>query len=541
MGSRRGPQHHQVHGRRFSLTTIGQTQEPMTLRWYLDVLSERWRVVIASTVVGAVLAVLFLTLSSDQVTARTVVRLDVIAATPFERNDAASRLIDSETEVALASSFEVSSRAAASLADGTTSREIQESTSVSSVLDATVINVRYTAGSEEAAMRGADAVANAYLQYRSDEAQAQIDAYASLIEDELATARLELASLAERRATYEPDSPLALQAEVDRSIALQALSALTNQRYELASIDATAGSIISPASENPVVYSPSTRLVLMGGVFGGLLVGAALAFVRNATAKRVSNLRQLGVHLGAPSLGSVEIGQAGSHPEAISSGEARAVGVRLLAELPIGLNSLAAIDVTDSDDVSLAPFIVAASVAELGETATVVVAGATREELDRVVAAFDLHVVDTAAGLPRYASSLNPGMHVVCADAHEGRTAFAEVINRSTVSTPGGNRSGFAIIVVSGRADEETRILALGEAEAVVVFVALGRTQRSAIEGIAEMSARFGKRVLGAVTVTGKPSRSPRQVKSDGNEHALLESPNGPPAATESAPAVGRL
>ena len=77
-----------------------------------------------------------------------MVSLDVIAATPFDRNESASRLIDSETEVALASSFEVSSRAAVLLADGTTSREIRDSTSVSSVLDATVINVSYTAVSE---------------------------------------------------------------------------------------------------------------------------------------------------------------------------------------------------------------------------------------------------------------------------------------------------------------------------------------------------------------------------------------------------------
>ena len=52
------PAHHQVDGGG-SLTMLEQTHEPITLRWYLDVVRERWRVVIASTT-WVSLAVLFL-------------------------------------------------------------------------------------------------------------------------------------------------------------------------------------------------------------------------------------------------------------------------------------------------------------------------------------------------------------------------------------------------------------------------------------------------------------------------------------------------
>jgi len=521
---------------------LAQTQEPMTLRWYLDVLRERWRVVYASTVVGALLAVLFLALTTEQVTARTVVRLDVIDATPFDRNDAASRLIDSQTEVALASSFEVSSRAAALMADGTTSREIRDSTSVSSVIDATVINVSYTAETEAAALKGADAVADAYLQYRSDEAQARIDAYANSVEGELETARLELASLTEQLASFEPDSPLALQAEVDRTIALQSLSALTNQRYELGSIDATGGSVISPASENPLEYSPSTRLVIVAGVFGGLLVGAALAFVRNATAKRVSNARQLGVQLGATALGSVEISQALVQPGVFQSRESRAVSARLLTEFPIGLNTLLAVDATEANDISLGPFIVAASMVELGEVVDVVVVGATGADRAQLAAALDLHGVDEASSPLRYRSSLVAGLHVLFVEAHEGRAAFAATIDHSTTAPDGeGPRAGFTMIVVPNGADEETQFVALGAAEAVVVFVEFGRTRRSRLQTVAVTSARVGVQVLGAVAVKGRAPDFVRKLTKRDSGRASFESPNGPPAGSGSTPAVGRL
>ena len=113
--------------------------------------------------------------------------------------------------------------------------------------------------------------------------------------------------------------------------------------------------------------------MIISGVFGGFLVGPALAFVRNATAKRVSNRQQLQVHLGAPSLGSVAIGQAVSCPGAFESGDVRAVSARLLTGLPVGLTTLLVVDETDSKEASFAPLIVAASMAELGETVNVVV------------------------------------------------------------------------------------------------------------------------------------------------------------------------
>src|SRR5690606_25497332 len=135
-------------------------------------------------------------------TARTIVRVDVIAAGAFDTNEAASRLIDSATEAELASSFEVASRAAAALADGTTTREIRDSTSVSTLSDTTVMDLRYTAPTADAARRGADAVASAYLDYRSDEATGRIAAQLDAIDARRTGLREELATLVEEMATF---------------------------------------------------------------------------------------------------------------------------------------------------------------------------------------------------------------------------------------------------------------------------------------------------------------------------------------------------
>jgi capsular polysaccharide biosynthesis protein len=100
-------------------------------------------------------------------TARTVVSMNVIGSSPDRPTDAASRLIDISTETELASSFEVASLASEVLDGRLSAREIRDNVEVSTVTDATVLVVNFTASNADDARAGADAVAQGYLDYRS--------------------------------------------------------------------------------------------------------------------------------------------------------------------------------------------------------------------------------------------------------------------------------------------------------------------------------------------------------------------------------------
>ena len=272
--------------------TSSQVNDAVSLRWYLAVLRERWKVVVVGAVVGLLLASAFLVLTEKSYTARTVVSMNVIGSLPTRPTDAASRLIDTTTEIQVASSFEVASLASEELGGTISACEIRDNVSVSTVAEATVLVVNYTATTADGAREGVDAVAMGYLDYRSALAAERIDEDVAFIEVRIEQLRSELDDLATELTRQEPDSDGALRVETDRSVLLESLRTLLGQQFELERIDTSAGLIISPADENYVEVSPSRSMVLASGLLGGLLVGVIVAFVANAT----SSDR----HLGAP-------------------------------------------------------------------------------------------------------------------------------------------------------------------------------------------------------------------------------------------------
>jgi len=173
-----------------------------------------------------------------------------------------------------------------------------------------------------------------------------------------------------------------------------------------------------------------------------------------------------------------------------------------------------AADVTETAGMSLAPFAVAASLAELGNAVSVVVVGATHRERAQLVEALRLWAVDTVGQhdlqLASHRPSSGADMLVSFASGRGGPLAFeSEVEAARTATVDDATATVLTVIVVSGRADEDARIVAFGAAVRAVVFVALGKSQRSAIHSVVDLADRSNCRVVGTVTVR-RPSRRRR-------------------------------
>jgi capsular polysaccharide biosynthesis protein len=514
-----------------SRASAAPVNDAVSLRWYFAVLRERWKIVAIGAVVGLLVASAFLALVENSYTARTVVSMTVIGSSPDRPTDAASRLIDISTETEVASSFEVASLASEALDGRLSARAIRDSVDVSTVADATVLVVNFTAPSADAAREGADAVAQGYLDYRSTIADQRIDEAVAFIELRVDELRRELDDLAAELARQDPDSEGELRVETDRSILLESLRTLLGQQFELERIDTSAGRIISPAAENYVEVSPSTSMVLVSGLLGGLLLGAVAAFIVNATSRTVVSQRQLAALLGAQSLGEVSVEDTARTREDVEAADVRGAATRLVGEITDEDNTVVVVDTAGDSTPTVLPFLIAGSVAHGRRPVNVVVAGLSDAERDRVIESLGLTEVRTNLPKPgsgRVARVVHrtvyrmPGssrVRMVFVPNDGGPSQFEGAVEQAGERPPRNSDDVPPIVwvVVTGDADTDARIMAMRSADAAVIVSRLGATMRHSVEEFVQMSDHFGCRVLGSLIAHESKSGATRHRRRSGD------------------------
>ena len=248
------------------------------------VLKRRWRVVVLGVLLGLLAAGALFVLSPPKATAVTLANADVIPAEPFAKDRPASDLIDAETEAQIARSSTVTTSVSDSLGGDMSPAEVRRATTATLLPNGTVMRIEFTADTKSQAVEGADLVARAYLDYRSELAQDKVDA--SL--DQLTKGRTELAA---ELATLQQQLREATTAEAKSRVQSQlsvvngTLTSMSSQLSELQSLDTTGGTVLSSAGGASL--SPSPSILVLGGLLGGLLLGIVLAFLVNTLDRRV--------------------------------------------------------------------------------------------------------------------------------------------------------------------------------------------------------------------------------------------------------------
>lgn len=267
--------------------------QSVSLSYYAQVLRQRAWLVVLCTLLGAAVAAAALALIPVRATATAAVSADVISADPFNPSRSASGLIDPAGEALVADSFTVASRAAEQLGGSHTPQELREATEVTVVADTTVLRIAVTAESAERARTMADALAQAYLDHRSQQAQERIDRTLERVNTRLSTLRDDLTEVDTVLRGAEEGSPERAQAETDRSLLDLEINAVLAEAASAQNIDTTGGSILSPAASNPIDYFPPPVPVLVTGTLAGLGLGVLLAFLLNALNTRVRGPREV--------------------------------------------------------------------------------------------------------------------------------------------------------------------------------------------------------------------------------------------------------
>jgi len=423
------------------MTDASSIQPEIELRRYWDILVARWPVVLMTMGLGLLISALYLVVVPSTFVATTTVSVFPITTDPYAANRNSSNLIDMSAEAVTASSFMVAEIAADGTGGAWDTTQLRRATAVTPGSDSTTMTITVEAASEERARAGASAMAEAYLQARSDQAASSIDSVVERDRDRIEEHREQLTDAIERLAAAQPGSPAAAEASSDQQTLNLQISALLARISSLEGIDTTGGAILNPASMTGVTVKPSWMVVLATGLAAGLGVGVIASFLTHSRRKKVTTPRNLRREL-----------------ELVTLGE--------LAEADVVLDSPAV-----------------ASIAQ-----RVLRMGALNDA--RVVTV----LFDAAAPWPSVlAESLAASM----------RESGTSAVVASSPTSLGDVSGDVVLLPVAPDASHAERLHALRVSDVVVFVAGVGKTSiRSLATHIAD-AAGMGARVIGAVLVTG--------------------------------------
>lgn len=312
---------------------------------YVWVFRRQWVVIVLITLLGIISAGAYLFVTPRSVVATTTLNLSVIMTEPFSSQRPASGLLDGPTEADIARSHVVAMRAAILLGSGATPTEIRSASEISSGASATVLKVMFTAPSQKAAVEGANAVASAYLAFRSDQADARVATIVSALTEQIDSLNEQLNEANTVIASTPPQSSQHVQALTQQQQVLTELDGLLTERNALRSVDTTGGIVLSDAENNPVYVLPSRLSTLLLGAAAGLVLGVAVAFMRNPFDHRVRGAKEMSRLLRAPVLTESPVRGHGSR------NRLRLAQERILTDMSPG-GTLLVIDTTSEGDLS---------------------------------------------------------------------------------------------------------------------------------------------------------------------------------------------
>jgi capsular polysaccharide biosynthesis protein len=384
----------------------------LDLGYYGAVLRRRWRVVLAGLLVGVLGGIAYLATAPKMVTATSTVNLNLISTSSFDISKPPSQLLDPETEIQIATSSEVLNTAASELGNGKSLGQMRSATTVTPVTGATVVKISYSASTKREAVAGADAIANAYLDYRSTTAANRVQKIVNKLALQRANFRNQLKRDNTRIANNDPTTPAAVQADSDRQLINIELTSLVSQINTLNGVDTSGGDLLTSASDNAVKYTPTKTLVLGAGILLGLIAGFVLAFVANAFDRRIADGRTLSAIGGGEILSELRSRRAFVPAEGADLDQVRSLRERLLASVGPGGN-LVVLDLVIRDRPSDIAVNLALSMVERGGPVRLVLPDHGPDDVRLLVRALDLRSADKSSEVVTYTSSWAPGLEVV--------------------------------------------------------------------------------------------------------------------------------
>jgi len=270
--------------------------------------------------------------------------------------------------------------------------ELAAQVTVTSPLDSQVLNITFAAASAHGAAEGANAFANAYLDYRETIAQEDIDRRTGRVQSQIADLQKSLSAL-------KPG-----QNDTQRGLLQNQIQQLQNQLNAYQTSVVNPGELAGKAVEPRSPSSPKRLLYLAGGLLLGLLAGIVTAVLRDRRYDRVRNAAELQHSLGAPVIVELGVSEGGSKPGPLAATSAtrgaEADAYRTLSTAVTAHSTDSRVVLlcgTGQDGLSLAPLNLAATFAMQGLEAVLV---GPRQAMQPAVELLDIPALPAPSGAP---------------------------------------------------------------------------------------------------------------------------------------------
>lgn len=249
-----------------------QTKVPtVRLADLMITLGRRWPVILVTTLFCAALGFVLGVTAPRNYTATATLTVSPITTSPFS-SAAVNQQINITTERAILSSGEVAAIAAKELGEKVSSGSLQSNTETAAPSGSQILEVSVTLADPQRAADQANALAKAYLQFRSEGAAEVAAGYIVQIDERLKGLN-DQASLTESQVQQRQD--------------------LQQQKTSLTLASASPGRLIGTATAPDQQSSMGALVFMAAGTMGGLLLGLALAMVREGTDPKVRTAARL--------------------------------------------------------------------------------------------------------------------------------------------------------------------------------------------------------------------------------------------------------
>lgn len=237
----------------------------------VGILQRRWTVILATVVVCGLGGIVLGLVAPKTYTATASLTVSPITTDPFS-SAAVNQQINITTERAILSSGEVAALAAKELGEEASPGSLQRNATTAAPSGSQILEVSVTLPNAQKAADQANALANAYLQFRSLGASEVAAGYIKQIDDRIKGLD---------------------QENVLTPSQVQQLQDLQQQRNALTLASASPGRVIGYATPSAYPSSMGVLVFTVAGIAAGLLLGAALAMLRERMDPRIRSAARL--------------------------------------------------------------------------------------------------------------------------------------------------------------------------------------------------------------------------------------------------------
>lgn len=471
------------------------TTASIGLENYVFVLKRQWRVIAAVTALGALAAGGFLLVAPQRVTATTTINLNVITTEPFSAQKAASGLLDDATETAIARSHVVASRASDLLHGALSASEIRGASTVATSSGAAVVTVDFESDNAAEAIKGADAVAAAYLAFRSEQAEQRIGVMVDNLTERIDALNVTLGEANQALSTADVNSAAYAQATTQRQQILTELDGLLSQRNGLQSVDTTGGIVLSAAEDNELEYAPGRTITLLTGLAAGFVLGIVLAFVWNRFDNRLRTAREIARALGAPVYAAIDARREDVPARGRSADALRVTRERLLVDIYLGTTVLV-LDATHGEEPSPTSINLAVVTAQAGHDVRLIIPEASSELRARLRTALDLGKASGGVAVSRSVPSLSVFHPTDRGDESQGDLLLTSQTHKAIENA---DEESLTFLVLTAAAHPASILSGLRVAQSVVVVTRERDTTAVDTRWIREEADAIETPILGAV------------------------------------------